>query len=284
MTTFTISRPLLFLVALLTAASVFAGNPFKVPEPKLVYKGTAPGLDAGVLVIRKADALEDALSPLAPGVEVDRLDAQKTTLLRIVGRERENACRETTLDEVSTNFMTATVSLKELVPAQGCPCAEIIAPPRAWLVQVGRVVRRAKIRVTDVVVPCDEAAKHVDAGELVLVYQGSWDENPGGQIITTATAFRKLTARLGLEQRGPQIDFSTHAAVVITGRPRENSCRKTTVLKATLASPEEAIFTLEEVYPAQGQLCGQIFLTPKMFIYRVPKGVTSARTVTQEKR
>jgi hypothetical protein len=54
------------------------------------------------------------------------------------------------------------------------------------------------------------------------------------------------------------------------------------VIEATLTTPQEAEFLLEELYPDQGQLCAQVFMKPRVFIYRVPATVEKVRVTTKE--
>ncbi len=266
------------------APCAVAGSLFKVPEPKLIYRGTAPGVSAGAVVIRKSSEFDQAIAPLDPGFGAERPDLSKRTVIRVVGRARDNSCRETVIVGAETKNFSATIRLEERVPEQGCQCAPMANPPRAWLIEVARIVRKARVKVTDVVVPCDEALQGANPSELVQVFQGSWDHEPGSEIITDEGAFRTLLTQLSLGDRGPKVDFSTHRIVVVTARPRQNGCRKSTVVETSLASSEEAVFTLEESYPGKGQLCSAIFLPPKVFLYRVPVSVTRARTVTRELR
>lgn len=258
---------------------------FEAPEPELLYSGTAPGLPVGVLVIDDPKAFDQAVDPLDPDFSGVRPAIPDVSVLRIVGRERADACRDTKLDRVSTSGRTATVYLTERVPAAGCPCPGVSLPPRAWLVAVTGWVTRARREVTDIVVPCDEIEDtevSAKAEGVVQLLESSWQEPPGGRILTSQDEYKAVLDKLGVGSRAEAVDFSDHRVAVVTGRPRENGCRKTRVVAAQLATTEEAVFTVEEIYPGPGQLCTQVFQPARVFLYRVPSTVTRVRIVTEE--
>ncbi|MDQ7007329.1 MAG: hypothetical protein Q9Q40_08855 [Acidobacteriota bacterium] len=256
---------------------------FDVPEPQLIYEGSAPGLGEGVLVIRRAEDFDRAIDLLDPGFGAQRPDMRKLTVLRIVGRPRPDACHDTVLKSVSTRNLTATVELEQRVPAADCPCSGPARPPRAWLLTVARVVRRARTQITDVVVPCSEARQTAEPDGPALLLQGSWDHDPGGEILDDAKTYRAALARLGAGKRGPEVDFNTHQVLVVTGRPRQNGCRKTRVVEVDVTGAEATV-TVEEIYPGKGQMCTQLFTLPKAFVYRIPRGVRQIRVTTREVR
>lgn len=281
---------LLFSFAYLFFPPIFAGSLFKVPNPELIYKGSAPGLPEGVLVIRDEKAFHEAVAPLVPDFGGVMPDFKKRTLIRIVGRARENTCRETRLLEVATRNLTATARVEERIPEADCACGKARRPPSAWLVSVGRSIRRARSEITDRVVPCsktgDGSSQENGKEDLVAqILEGtvSDDSEPGAKMITTSRDYSEACRRLGAGRRCEEIDFSRHRAVMVIGRPRSNGCRKTLLTNASLASPEEVVFQIQEVYPGQGQTCSQIFRDPKAFVYRVPLSVVRARVVTEKK-
>lgn len=281
------------LLAALAAGLVLAFGPgtalaglFDVPDPVIVYEGSAPGMEAGVTVIRDAKTLNSVLEDLEPAPDREQLDIEHRTLLLVVGRPRENSCRETAIQEVSTRGIRARVRLVERFAEAGCACAGVPRPPRAFLVAVGRIVRRATLSPTDAVVPCTPALEKQAAAERgpELLFEASWDEDAGGRIITTAEDWQKACARMTPADRCPEVDFASHRVVLVTGRARSNGCRETRVIKAELVSDEEAAFTVEEIYPGRGQMCTQIFRAPKVFAFRVPASVIRARVTTRESR
>ncbi len=280
-------RTLSLALGLLALTLVFApaeAGLFDVPDPQLVYEGTGPGLTPGVLVLRRQADFAAALEGLDPAFRAPEIEFKKRTWLRVVGRPRDNACRETSLKEVSTRNFSATIRLEERIPEAGCECGGTPRPPRVYIIAVARAVRRAKVEATDVVVSCQQAAAEAHPEPIVALYQGSWKADPGATLITGAAGYQEILASLGLGDRGPAVDFGAERAVVVTGRPRENGCRKTRVVAVELASAEEAVFTVEESYPGTGQTCTQIFLEPKVFLYRVPSTVSRVRVVTRDLR
>lgn len=259
---------------------------FKVPEPELVYSGAAPGQESGVKVLRDAATFGQDVAPLDPDLGGDKPDLDKRTVLMVVSRPLENACRDAEIQEVSTRGIKATVRILERVPEQGCRCIGQPRPPKAWLVTVAKLVRSAELSITDVVVPCQEAVANQAAvsGIPVLLFEGSWDNSPGAEVVHEPQRFDSIVSRLGLGARAPKVDFGSQRVVAVTGRPRENSCRTTRVLGASLSSPEEALFELEEVYAGKGQMCAQVMGLPKLFLYSVPASVQRVRTTTKESR
>jgi hypothetical protein len=281
----TLRRTLLFSASVLAALPAQAGL-FGGPEPELIYSGAAPDLAEGVIVIRDDESFAQAIAPLDPAFGAAKPIFADRTVLRIVGRVRENSCRETALLEVSTRGTNATVTLEERIPPAECPCRAEARSPRVYLVAVGRGVRNAQVTKTDRVIPCPEGAAVMNAssGKPNLVFEGSWDAEPGARVIVDAAAYRDLAKALGLGERAPQIDFEQQRLIAVTGRARENGCRRTKVVSAALAAREEAVFEIEETYPGAGQMCTQIFGQPKVFLYRVPATVMRARVVTREVR
>ncbi|UCF67915.1 MAG: hypothetical protein JSV80_01055 [Acidobacteriota bacterium] len=273
-------RAAVALLALAASASAMAA----APEPEIVYEGSAPGLSPGVLVIRDSRSFDAAIEPLDPDLGGERPDLRKRSILRIVGRERENACRRTLLTEVETSGFNAVVRLEERVPERGCGCAGLSRPPAAWLVSVSRWVRRAEVVASDVVVSCEQPAARPADASPVLLWEASWDHEPGARIVSSAEQYSALIEQAGADADPNEIDFSQSRVVAITGRPRSNSCRKTRIVDTGLEQQTEAVFTLEEIYPATGQMCAQVFMLPRMLVYRVPIGVERARTVTREVR
>lgn len=257
---------------------------FEAPEPELIYSGAAPGLADGVLVIDDAESLEPALAPLDPDYAGEPLQVPDFTVLRVVGRERSNPCRQTKLTRVSTARRTATVYLEERVPAAGCECPGDPLPAQAWLVKVSGWVTRAEREITDVVVPCDEVQAGGSGSRVVQLLESSWQEPPGAEILTAEGAYREVLDKLGVGERGPEVDFEEHRVVAVTGRPRENGCRSTKLIGARLESPSEAVFTLQEIYPGPNQACPMVFQPARVFLYQVPASVDRARVVTEEQR
>lgn len=283
-----------FAVPLLIGAFLAGAAPaeaalFSSPSPELIYSGAAPGLEAGVVVIRDDAAFDQAIGPLTPAFGGARPDVKKFTVLRIVGRGRENRCRDTALLEVSTKGMSATARIEERIADPKCSCAAEARPPKVFLVTVSHWVRSAQIRTTEVKVPCKTAPEKPKApapvaGAPVSVFEGSWDGPAGVKVITDAAAYHDVCAKLGLADRGPIVDFSKDRVVVLTGRPRENGCRRTKVVDAHLVGSEEVLFDVEEIYAEKGQMCAQVFMLPEVFLYRVPASVMTARVVTKEVR
>jgi hypothetical protein len=259
---------------------------FKVPEPELIYSGAAPGQTQGVTVLRDPATFSQDVSPLDPdfGGELPALD--KRSVLMIVSRPLENSCRDAELESVSTRGSKAKVVLVERVPARECRCSGPPRPAKAWLVTVGRLVRRAELSITDVVVPCTEATKTeiAAAGVPVQLFEGSWDHSPGGEVITDFARWSTLAAKLNLGARAPSVDFNQNRVAVITGRPRENSCRQTKIVAASVPTPEEAVFEVDEVYSGPGQMCAQVIGLPRVFLYLIPSSVQRVRTTTREVR
>ncbi len=263
-----------------------AASIFRPAGEELVYTGTGPGLEEGVLVIRDDAAFDQAIAPLDPAFGAPRPDLSKRVVLRIVGRARENGCRETALLEASTKFTKTTLKLEERIPDKACACAQGARPPKVWLVVVDRAVRTADVVKTDRVIPCPEAAtvQQSSGAKPVQVFEGSWDADPGAKVIVDQNEYRQLLLKMGIGDRGPQVDFEKERIVAVTGRPRENSCRKTSVIDTKLASPEEAVFEIEEHYASTGQMCAQVFMHPRLFLYRVPATVMRAKVTTKEVR
>lgn len=278
---------------LLAAASALAPAPalaglFGSVEPEMLYTGSAD-LPEGVLVIRDADAFAQAVEPLDPAFGAAVPDMKKFVVLRIVGRPRENRCRDTALIEVSTRGMNATAKIEERLPPAECACGTESRPARVYLVTVGRSVRKADLVKTDRVIACPEspaaaAATRGGGPAPQLIFEGSWDAEPGARVIVDQATYREVAAKLGFTERAPRVDFEKDRIVAVTGRARENGCRRTRVLAAGLASAEEVVFEVEESYPAAGQMCAQIFGQPRLFLYRVPATVMRARVVTKEAR
>ncbi len=257
---------------------------FSAVEPELIYTGNGPGLTEGVLVIRDENDWKQAVASLDPAFGADMPDLKKRTVLRIVGRERENRCRETALLEVSTKNLTATAKLEERIPGADCPCQADKRPPKVFLVTVGRSIRYGTIDKTDKVIPCPEAVveqKKLDA-KPQLLFEGSWQAEAGGKLIADAPEYKQVLTKLGIPDRGPVVDFEKERVVVVTGRPREDSCRRTRVVANGFASKEEAVFEVEEVFGDKGQACAKVTMQPVMFLYRVPATVMKVRVVSKE--
>ncbi|RMG45290.1 MAG: hypothetical protein D6718_07770 [Acidobacteria bacterium] len=273
-------RARLVLAALLVTLAG-GGKLFQAPEPEVIYSGTAPGLEPGVTVIRDDAAFDRLVEPLDPDFGGERPDLRKRSVLLVVGRPRENGCRDTALAAVETRNMKAKVTIEERVPEPGCGCGGGARPPAAWLVTVSRLVRKATAETVEAPAECRPAP---GAERPVLLWEGSWDHAPGAEIVADEAAYASLAKRSGLEGEPPAVDFHAHRVVAVTGRPRSNGCRRTRVVETELDGDEEAVFTLEEVYPGPGQICTQQFLLPKLFVYRVPAGVVRVRTITRERR
>lgn len=275
---------LLLVAALLMIGCQSIKERFEAPEPELIYSGAAPGLSDGVLVIDNPEGLEPALAPLDPDYSGQPLPVPDFTVLRVVGRERANPCRQTELTRVATSGRTATVYLEERVPAAGCDCPGDPLPPRAWLVQVTGWVSRAEREITDVVVPCDELGDRSSQPKVVQLLESSWEEAPGARILADEAGYQKVLEQLGVGERASPVDFERHRVVAVTGRPRENGCRGTRMVEARLASPQEAVFTVQEIYPSEDDVCPMVFQPAKVFLYKVPASVERARVVTEEER
>ncbi len=269
----------------LSAAPAHAGL-FDVPDPEIVYEGAAPGLPAGVTVLRTPEALERAIAALDPAPDRTRLDVENRTLLLVVGRPRDDSCRQTVIEEISTRGIKARIRLTERFAEAGCGCVGVPRPPRAFLVAVGRVVRRASVSPTDAVVPCtaDLERRSGETRGPELLFEASWDEDAGGRIVTDPETWTQSCARMTPADRCPQVDFDRTRVVLVTGRARSNGCRETRVIKAALSSDDEAAFTVEEIYPGRGQMCTQIFRAPKVLAFRVPDSVVRVRVTTRETR
>lgn len=280
------NKVLLGVILALGVAFPTGAGIFDNPEPELIYKGSGPGLQEGILVIRDAEALAKALEGLDPAYGGPPIDIKNRTVLKIVGRPRENRCRDTELTEVGTRTFKATAQVNELVPAAGCTCSADPRPPRVFLVTVAHRVRSAEVIKTDRVLPCPEAEK-VRAkaqGAPTLLLESSWDHEPGVKVIANAEEYSKLMGKLGLGERGPAVDWKKDRVVAVTGRPRENGCRKTKLVEARIDNPEEAEFVVEEHYPSSGQMCAQVFVEPILYLFRVPSTVMRAKIVTREDR
>ena len=260
---------------------------FKAPEPEIAFGGSSRDTEPGVEVLRDRDSLAAAVEVLDPEPAEPLPSTRKRTVLRVVGRERENLCRETLLREVSTRGSQATVVVEERSPEAGCSCGGATRPPRAWLVTVSRAVRRAEVDLRETVVPCDLALEGAAAEGPVMLLEGSWDEPPGATFVDDPDGYRSLLARLRLSDRGPDVDFASHSVAVVTGRSRSNGCRRTRAVAAEVDSSggrSELVVTLEETYPAPRTLCAQQFRLPRVFLYRVPASVSGARVSTREVR
>ncbi|MBP7147348.1 MAG: hypothetical protein KBD01_07365 [Acidobacteria bacterium] len=279
-------RLLVLAAALLAMTGPAAAALFESPSPELMYVGSAAELEPGVTILRDAAAFEAATKGLDPPFGGQVPDFEKLTVLRVVGRPKQNACRETVLKEVSTRFRSATIVLEERRGDDGCRCAEVVSPSSVWLVSVGRSVRRADLDVRETVTPCTPETTARPAGppppELIL--ESSWDEREGSRVVTSADDYAKIMQRLGAGDRGADVDFAQSHVVVITTRPRENACRRTRLIDARTAAPDLVEFDVEEVYPAQGQMCAQMYSAPKAFVYRVPASVTHVKVSTREVR
>jgi len=258
-----------------------AGSLFEMPEPQIIYQGTAPGAKPGVRVIREARTFEELVEPLDPDFSGEMPDFRKRSLLLVTGRPREDGCRDTVVKSVATRNMRAEVVLEERIPVSGCHCEGAPRPPAAWLIAVSHLVRKAELAVEEVEAPCRAVAT---GKRPVLLWEASWDHAPGAEIVTSAEDYRKLIQRAGFRGEAAPVDFERNRVVAVTGRPRSNGCRRTRMVEAVVPEPQEAEFTLEETYPAPDQVCTQIFMLPKLFVYRVPASVERVRTVTREKR
>ncbi len=257
---------------------------FKAPEPEIIYRGSTDAVELGVVVVRDAETFEEAVEPLSPDVGGPVPNLRKRSILRIVGPRLESGCGETALTAVSTKNTSATVNLQIRRPEPGCVCSAASRPSKAWLVSVSRAVRRAKLVVDEVALPCSDARGLAGTSGPLLLLEGSWDLEPGVTIASDPSVYSMMLTRLGVGARGPDVDFDTHRVIAVTGRPRSNGCRRTLAVENRLDTSDELVVTLEEVYPASGQVCAQMFRLPKVFVYRVPSSVTTARVVTTERR
>ena len=77
------------------------------------------------------DVLAEGVMRAAQKIGGEAPNLKNRTVLRIVGRPRDNGCRDTVLKELYTKNFTATVVLEERVPAVGCDCPAMSSPPRA---------------------------------------------------------------------------------------------------------------------------------------------------------
>ncbi|MCU0229823.1 MAG: hypothetical protein MUC67_00450 [Acidobacteria bacterium] len=271
-------------VAPLAAALPLFGL-FGAPEPELVYRGSLPGGEPGVQVFRDAAGLAVALAKLDPAFADAPPDVIERTVLLVTGRPRENACRESAMTEVSTRGSTATITLEESVVPEGCACPPGERPPAAWVLTVSRYVKKAVLEAKEVAIACpapDSVAVREAVQTPVLLLESAWEEAAGSQILTDDAAYRAMMKKLNVEHRAETVDFTQFRVVVLTGRPRENGCRSTRVLESKLTTPQEAEFLLEELYPDKGQVCAQVFMKPRVFIYRVPATVEKVRVTTKE--
>ena len=258
---------------------------FSAAEPEIVYKGNLPGGEPGVQVFRDSAGLPEALARLDPAFSGPTPDILERTVLLVTGRPRENACRESALTEVSTRGSTATITVEESVLPEGCACPPGDRPPAAWVVTVSRYVKKAQVETKEVPVACpppDSPSVRAAVETPVLLLESAWDEVAGSKILTDDASYRALMKKLNVEHRAEQVDFSRFRVVVLTGRARENSCRSTSVIESSLGTPQEAEFLIEERYPDQGQMCAQVFMKPRVFIYRVPATVEKVRVTTKE--
>lgn len=258
---------------------------FSAPEPEVIYKGSHPGGEPGVQTIRDSRVLAEAIAPLDPAFSGTTPDLLERTILLVTGRPRENACRDSALTEVSTRGSSASVVIEESVPPEGCECLPGDRPPAVWLVTVSRFVRKASVEWKEVPIACPTAdsprvREAVDTPTLLL--ESAWDEASGSRILTDQKGYAEILKKLNIEHRGPEVDFARFRVVVLTGRPRENGCRRTNVIGAALASREEAEFVIEELYPGKDQVCAQVFMKPRVFLYRVPMTVEKVRVTTKE--
>ena len=236
-------------------------------------------------VFRDSAGLPEALARLDPAFAATTPDILERTVLMVTGRPRENACRESALTEVSTRGSTATVTVEESVLPEGCACPPGDRPPAAWVVTVSRYVKKALVETKEVPVACpppDSPSVREAVETPVLLLESAWDDVAGSKILTDDASYRALMKKLNVEHRAEQVDFSHFRVVVLTGRARENSCRSTSVIEAKLATPQEAEFLIEERYPDKGQMCAQVFMKPRVFIYRVPATVEKVRVTTKE--
>jgi hypothetical protein len=258
---------------------------FGAPEPEVVYKGSLPGGEPGVQVFRDTTGLSDALARLDPAFAGTVPDILERTVLVVAGRLRENACRESALTEVSTRGSSATVTIEESVVPEGCACPPGERPPAAWVLTVSRYVKKAQVETKEVPIACPapDSPQVREAVETpVLLLESACDEPAGSKILTDDASYRAMMKKLNVEHRAEQVDFTRFRVVVLTGRARENGCRSTRVLESKLASPQEAEFLLEELYPDTGQVCAQVFMKPRVFIYRVPATVEKVRVTTKD--
>jgi len=258
---------------------------FGAPEPEVVYKGNLPGGEPGVQVFRDTAGLPEALARLDPAFAGTPPDVLERTVLLVAGRPRENACRESALTEVSTRGSSATVTVEESVVPEGCVCPPGVRPPAAWVVTVSRYVKKAQVDTKEVPIPCpaaDAPSVRQAVETPVLLLESAWDEVAGSKILTDEASYRAMMKKLNVEHRAEPVDFTRFRVVVLTGRARENGCRSTSVLESKLATPQEAEFLLEELYPDKGQMCAQVFMKPRVFIYRVPATVEKVRVTTKE--
>lgn len=274
---------LVFGLALLAAPAAFAGL-FSAPEPELIYSGSGVGLEEGVLVIRDAEAFALAVKPLDPAFGAPEPDFKKVAVLRIVGRARENRCRDTALLEVSTKGSRAVAKVEERIPNKDCACSPDPRPSRVFLVTVAHMVKKADVEKTDQVIPCPEAfqQRKVEAQKPSILFEGSWGGEPGGKLIIDQAEFRKVLVGLGIPDRGPEVDFEKDRVIAVTGRPRENACRDTKVVAARLDNPEEATFEVEEVVASVGANCPKASMQPRLFLYRVPATVMRVKVSSRD--
>jgi hypothetical protein len=238
-----------------------------------------------VQVFRDTTGLPQALARLDPAFAGPPPDILERTVLVVAGQPRENACRESALTEVSTRGASATVTVEESVVPEGCACPPGARPPAAWVVTVSRYVKKAQVETKEVPIACpspDSPGVRAAVETPVLLLESAWDDAAGSKILTDDASYRAMMKKLNVEHRAEQVDFTRFRVVVLTGRARENSCRSTSVIEATLTTPQEAEFLLEELYPDQGQLCAQVFMKPRVFIYRVPATVEKVRVTTKE--
>jgi hypothetical protein len=282
-------QALVAALCVLFAAPATAGlrDLLEPPEPKVLYVGTAPGLEPGALVVRDPEHLERALAPLDPPYGGAAIDVDDWSLIRVVGEPRESGCRQTLLRAIQTRKLgrTAVVRLEEQVPEKGCRCVGSPRPPRAWLVSVGRSVRQARVEATEEVIPCRELSGEVVLREPERVYEGSWDGQPGTEIVASEAEYEDLVDRLALGERAPAVDFAEQRLIVVSGQPRQNGCRRTELVEAVIGEDaREARFVIEETFASPGQACPQVYLSPKVFLYRVPASVERAQLTTRERR
>ncbi|MDH3284318.1 MAG: hypothetical protein OEQ13_06220 [Acidobacteriota bacterium] len=257
---------------------------FKAPEPEIVYRGSSEGVEQGVVVIRDSETFEEAVEPLSPDVGRPLPNLRKRTILRVVGQRPASGCSEAALTAVSTKNMSATVELQVRKPVDGCECPPAPSRSTAWLVSVSRAVRHATLVVDEVTLPCSEARGLAGPDGPVLLLEGSWDVEPGVRIASDPSVYAMMLNRLGVGDRGPEVDFDSQRVFAVTGRPRSNGCRRTLAVGNEIDDAGELVVTLEEIYPARGQVCAQMFSLPKVFVYGAPSSVTTARVVTTEKR
>lgn len=278
----------LVTAALIATASLPAGagvgDLFKATEPEVIYLGSTTSSREGVIVIRDPETFREAVAPLTPDYGGELPDLRKQTVLRIVGPELGTGCGRVELSEISTRMSRATVLLSVARPEEGCRCETAPRPRQAWLVSVGGAVRRASLETETIELACSDAQRATGSAEPTLILEGSWDGNPGAIIAGDSVRYAEIARGLGVEGRAPEVDLDSFHVVAVTGRPLANGCRRTLALSAELASPEEFVVTLEEVYPAPGQVCTQVLGLPRVFVYRVPATVTLARVVTRESR